>query len=604
MKKLKNKSNQTRQVHPLLARIVNFYNAGQHPLARNLYPSLLQTDRKTLAALPYNAVVLSELAGVEFHAHNQDNAFNLLKLAIDLNGQVAAWHCNLGKLYLQNLHYQEALAACQHALKIEPMLEDGHFNAGVAYWHMGRLHQAIDCFKRVIDLNPNNATAHSNLGSIFFSLLKYNEAIENLHKSITLAPDNPVYFSSYLTALHYLKDVSLNHLYAEHLKFGERFEPASSRRFPNTPDPLRKLRIGYLSADFRSHPIAYFTEAVLKAHDKKTVEVYCYSDVTTPDENTRRLMPLAHWRTTANLSDAALTQQICKDGIDILLDMAGHTAHNRLPLFAGRAAPIQVSWIGYFDTTGLASMDYLLADDIMVPQNTAQRFTESVYRLPGGFLCYQPQPHMPEPSPPPVSTCGYITFGCFNNLNKINENVITVWSQLLNRLPNARLVLKCKTLRDIKIREIYHGLFANQGIAANRIELRGPSPHVDMLEEYADIDIALEPFPYSGGTTTVEALYMGVPVITLAGSAFVGRLSASILTSIGLDELVTDNVDEYIERIIDLASQPAKLAQLRFSMRDRISKSPLGDADLFTRNLETAFRDMWQQWCAAQTLNP
>lgn len=604
MKKQKKQSPQIRQVHPILVNIVNHYNAGQHQLARNLYPSLLQIDRKTLTALPYNAVVLSELAGAEFHAHHQDNAFNLLKLAIDLNGQVATWHCNLGKLYLQKLQYQEALAACQHALKIEPTLVEGHFNAGIAYWHMGRLYQAIDCFKRVIDLDPDNATAYSNLGGIFFSLLKYDEAIENFHKSITLAPDNPNYFSSYLTALHYLKDVSLDHLYAEHLKFGEQFEPASASRFPNTPDPSRKLRIGYLSADFRAHPIAYFTEAVLKAHDKKTVEVYCYSDVTTPDDNTRRLMPLAHWRTTATLSDAALAEQIGKDGIDILLDLAGHTAHNRLPLFARRAAPIQVSWIGYFNTTGLVNMDYILADDIMVPQNTAQRFTESVYHLPGGFLCYQPQPHTPEPSPPPVSTRGYITFGCFNNLNKINVDVIAVWSRLLNRLPDARLVLKCKTLRDLKIREIYHGLFANNGIAANRVELRGPSPHVAMFEEYADIDIALDPFPYSGGTTTVEALYMGVPVITLAGSAFVGRFSASILTSIGLGDLVTDNVDAYIERIIDLASQPEKLAQLRFSMRGRINNSPLGNADLFTRNLETVFRDMWQQWCAAQTFKP
>jgi predicted O-linked N-acetylglucosamine transferase (SPINDLY family) len=299
-------------------------------------------------------------------------------------------------------------------------------------------------------------------------------------------------------------------------------------------------------------------------------------------------------------SERRLEGQIHDDRIDLLVDLAGHTAGNRLPLFGRRVAPVQVTWMGYFDTSGLAEMDYLLADPVLVPADSRQPFREEVWRLPGSYLCYRPPDYVPPITPPPVEQAGHLTLGCFNNLTKVNREVVAVWGEILRRLPDARLLLKNRTLADPQMRDRCQALFAAHGVSGERLDLRGPSTHPELLACYQEIDIALDPFPYSGGTTTCEALSMGVPVVTMVGANLVNRVSASFLTAVGLEALVADSPDSYADTVVALAAEPQLLAGLRQELRARMAASTLGDPARFERNLRAAYRAMWRRWCTGE----
>ena len=371
--------------------------------------------------------------------------------------------------------------------------------------------------------------------------------------------------------------------------------------FANPRDPGRRLRVGYVSPDFRRHSVSYFLEPLLAAHDRAGFEIFCYAEVIQPDEVTARLQRHAdHWLITAGMPDDALAARIRADGIDILIDLAGHTAGNRLPLFARRPAPIQATWLGYPNTTGLPAIDYRLADAISDPPGWGDALaSETLLRLPGGFLCFGPPVHAPPPGVPPCLAAGAVTFGSFNNPAKISLPTIESWSAILKRLPDARLLLKSRQLVDAMTWVLLRTRFAERGIPANRVDMLGfQADTVSHLEVYHRVDIALDPFPYNGATTTCEALWMGVPVVTLAGDRHAARVGASLLSRVGLDGLIAASRDEYVERAVDLAGDRERLAALRSTLRPDMAASSLCDATAFARGVEAAYRGIWERWQA------
>ena len=371
----------------------------------------------------------------------------------------------------------------------------------------------------------------------------------------------------------------------------------------NDPAPERRLRVGYVSADLRRHPVAFFVEPILRSHDRAAIEPVCY-DVSAQDDDMkqhlRHLVPA--WRSVAGLSDGALADAIRADGIDILVDLSGHTPGNRLLTFARKPAPVQVTAIGYVATTGLATMDYRLTDPWCDPaERDDAHYSEALWRLPFGFNCYTAPQGLPEPGPAPLATRGFVTFGSFNNLDKISAEVLDVWGEVLRQVDGSRLLLKTKTLSQGAVRRQILERLAGHGIAPERVDLVEWSPTLrSHFEAYRGMDIALDPFPYNGTTTTCEALMMGIPVIALSGDRHAARVSASILARLDLAALTASDKADYVARAATLAARPETIASLRASLRARLIRSPLADAAGYTRGLEAAYREMWRRWCATQ----
>ncbi len=392
-------------------------------------------------------------------------------------------------------------------------------------------------------------------------------------------------------------------IYREHCRWGQMLEkriPETSC-FNNITDPERRLRIGYVSADFRMHSVAFFLEPLLANRDTGQFEVICYSEVGWADEMTANLRSLSDgWRDTRGLSDSGVHSMIQADSIDILVDLAGLTYGNRLEVFAMKPAPVQVNYLGYAGTTGLSRMDYRITDNLPDPPGDSDRYhTETLIRLPQCFLCYKPPPASPPVSPLPSQTSGHVTFGSFNDLSKVTPDVVGVWAEILKLVPGSRCVCKARRLRDASIRARYHELFSSHGISSDRIDLLGQVESITAhLELYSRVDIALDTFPYNGTTTTCEALWMGVPVVGIRGERHISRVGLSLLLNLGLDELVADDTQGYIATALGLVNNPGYLSELRSGLRERMAASPVCDAMNFTRQLEYAYRDMWRTYCA------
>ncbi|HEY5293724.1 MAG TPA: peptide-binding protein, partial [Burkholderiales bacterium] len=399
---------------------------------------------------------------------------------------------------------------------------------------------------------------------------------------------------------NYDPDCSPEQAAAEHRRWAEQVAaPHYPKfvRFDNDRDAERPLRIGYVSPDLRRHPVSAIFAPILAAHDRSRVEVTCYYNYSGEDVVTLRLKSLAaRWRSVAGIDDDALCRQIRADRIDILVDLAGHTMHNRLLAFARKPAPIQVSWLGYFNTTGLATMDYFVSDPWSSPAGQERYYVESLLRLPHTRFCYEPPEYMPEVSPLPAQTNGHVTFGCLNNLAKLNDKVLALWAEVLRAIPAATLLIQAAALDDAPNRVRFGKLCERHGIEPARLALRGFVPIERSSASYAEIDIALDPFPFSGGMTSLEALWMGVPVITLAGETIACRQSASMLMNLGLPELIAENAEQYVANALRIARDLPRLTELRAGLRARFAASPLMDYAGFTRSLEAAYRDMWRAW--------
>ena len=552
--------------------------------------------------------VYNNLGNVLMALGHIEDAVAKFQTALKLRPDYVEAYSNLGNALQKKKAFGDAIRCYQSALNYDPNYFKAYNNLGNAYQQNGELSRAVDCYQNALQLQPDYAEAHNNLGNVRVEMGKIPEALESYQKALELDPSFAVARSNLLLTLNYQSNGDLSSGYHSARDWWQDHgRPVyKSVKHKNSVEPLRRLKIGYVSPDFRQHSVSFFFLPLIQHHNRQLVEVFCYSDVKSSDDVTGKIMASAdEWRPISGLPDEAVAGQVRKDSIDILVDLAGHTAENRLLVFAYKPAPVQITWLGYPDTTGMPVMDYRLTDEIADPVGEADKYhSETLIRLPDGFLCYQPPDDAPHVSQLPACKAGGITFGSFNNLPKINEAVIGLWSRLLQQMSDSCLLLKSRQFADDHVRQRFLGLFSANGVASERIRLLPRTPSTaGHLALYHQVDIGLDPFPYNGTTTTCEALWMGVPVITLRGNRHAGRVGTSILTRVGLEDLIAESEAQYVEIGIELAKDLDGLKKLRAEMRPRMQASPLCGGKNFAGKMEKAFRGMWQSWCGL-TNNP
>lgn len=509
---------------------------------------------------------------------------------------------NLGVAQLELAQRRDAIASFRRATELAPAIPEAHNILGVALLDDGRIAEAEAALRTALQHRPDFAAAHDNLGRTYRAQAKLKEAIAEYRAALKTAASATTH-SNLLYALNLAAEVSPEEIAAEHREWGRRYaEPLAQNGKSREVDrsPGRKLRVGFVSPDFVNHAVAYFFEPLLAHRDRNEWEVFCYSDAAVPDRVTQRLSGLSdHWRDTSIVSDQNLDEIIRSDAIDVLVDLAGHTAHHRLLVFARKPAPVQVTWLGYPNTTGLTAIDYRITDAISDPPGDTDRWhTEKLRRMPRAFSCYQPPMDSPAVAPLPAVKAGCVMFGSFSNIAKVSEPCIALWAKVLNRVPGSHLLLKSRGLGDETFAARLRGEFRKFGIAAERIELDAnlvsTSEH---LRGYERVDIALDPFPYNGTTTTCEALWMGVPVVTLEGKTHVARVGASLLTRLGRPEWIAKTRDAYVERAVSLAADLERLKTIRGELRSQMAGSALCDAAGFAQEMAAAVREMWRGYC-------
>jgi predicted O-linked N-acetylglucosamine transferase (SPINDLY family) len=502
-------------------------------------------------------------------------------------------------LYHQNKH-DEAIACYRRALEANPGDAEIHYNLGVALAKKGALDEAIASYREALRLNPDSAETRDNLANTYLRRGELDEALACYREACRLGPKRAAAtYSNLLFSLNYHPAWTPQAIFEEHRHWGETYAPRPEKQpaHGNSREPERRLRIGYVSADFREHSVAFFIEPVLTQHDRERFEIYCYAQVAAPDAVTGRLKQLAaHWRPIVGLDDRQAADRIRADKIDILVDLSGHTAGNRLGVFAHRPAPVQASFIGYPNTTGLPAMDYRIVNPWIAPPGSEVYFTEKLVYLPSP-PCFRPAADCPPVNVPPALDSGRVTFGCFNNLAKLAPPVIALWAAVLQAVSGSRLMLKSQPFNDAGTRDLFHARFAAHGVGPERLLLRGSDPLREYLRCFNDVDIALDPFPYNGGTTTYHALWMGVPVVALEGRNSVSRIGYGVLATLGLKELAAKTPADYVTIAAGLAADPGRLQALRASLRERMRASPLTDGKRYTAALEKLYRDIWGNWC-------
>ena len=513
-------------------------------------------------------------------------------------GEVKALN-GLGVVLQRLGRFEEAGSCYQEAVRIDPRYQDAQVNLALLLKDHGRLCAAERQLTHALALQPDAVRLCYNLANVLQLQGRSVDAVAAYRETLRLDPDHLDARQNLLFALHYSSRFSDGQIFAEHLAATQRgiFHPDRVLRASggSAPPAGRRIRIGYFSPDFRNHAVACFIEPIMAHHDKNRFEVYCYANTARPDQTTQRLMGLAEgWRDIYRVGDEEAARLIAADRIDILVDLAGHTSGNRLPLFARKPAPIQVTWIGYPDTSGVPGMDFRITDRHADPPGTTEQFhSERLIRLERAFCCYLPPQSSPAVGALPLLAAGRVTFGSFNNLAKVTPEVIALWARVLLTVPGSRLLMKCPPLGDAELCARILELFRGEGVAPERIELHpgNPSP-AEHLAQYGRVDIALDTYPYNGTTTSCEALWMGVPVVSLAGTRHASRTGVSILTNCGLAHLVAQSADEYLCIAGALARDPGKLQELRAGLRGRIASSPLMNGAEVTRELEAAFVGM------------
>jgi protein O-GlcNAc transferase len=490
----------------------------------------------------------------------------------------------------------------RRVLRLDPFNEQAMSNLSALSGHAGEASPSLTASKRAVALRPDAAGLYGNLGGAWITACLPAAAAAAYGRAATIEPKRSRWLSNRLMSLQY-SGISPLSLAAEHRRFDAMYGRswAGAWRAPsNSPDPDRPLRIGYVSPDFRQHVVMRFFQPLLTAHDRAAVTVVCYSDVVNPDRVTEQAAAAADlWRDTEKWSDEKLANAIRTDGVDILVDLAGHSAGRRMGVFARRPAPLSVTWLGYPDTTGLSSIDYRITDAVADPDGDADALaSETLLRLPSGFLCYAPPQNAPLPTlrrndEGPV-------FGSFNNLAKVGTETVALWSAVMKAVPAARLMIKARSLADAGVAARFRAAFADIGVAGDRLILSGwEARAADHLAAYRHVDLALDPFPYNGTTTTCEALWMGVPVATLRGERHAARVGAGILRQVGLDELVAESPAQFVHIVSSLSRDAGRLSMLRTGLRDRMAASSLTDAAGFARRMENAYRRIWRRWCAS-----
>ncbi len=519
---------------------------------------------------------------------------------------------NLGTICFETDQYREAEQHYRNALKLlttAALTQHGdiiHTHLGLVAMKIGRLDDAEREFKESIILNPGNYQSYVNLALAHKALGKLEEALDCLRNAIAIDADQPTTFSNYLITMLYDTRFKREEIYAEHKRYGELFErPLGSLTSPplNNKNPTRKLRIGYVSADFWTHVVNFFFEPILAEHDKTKFHVTCFSNNNKVDSSTSRLMKLAdNWVMCKDLTDSELTARIQKEKIDILIDLSGHTGDNRLPVFASRAAPVQMTWIGYASTTGLSNMDYRISDEHLDPLGvTDDIHSEVVLRLPGTGAAFNADPNSPEINILPSLNSPKFIFACLNGIYKINRDVVSLWAEILHDVPNGMLMLG--NASDTTATTRMEKLFVDAGIDPSRLIFKPRLAQIDYLRLHHEIDLALDTFPYCGGTTTWHSVWMGVPVVTLAGDTPVSRCGVAVLRPIGLVEYIASSKKQYVEIAIAAAKNPSMLAKTRTDLRNRIRANSAQNPLVITKNVEGFYRAAWEAWCNGRKLS-
>jgi len=561
----------------------------------------IHCSEQAVSIMPASIQALDNLALGYHQAGRIEEACSVLERRLALDPHHRDTVLRLAQGLRSTGQTERAIDVYRQYLRMHPEDTELHMKLGIACEFTGELSHAEAHYRRTLELQPGSSGAMQNLANVLSAQGRTAEAIAAYRGALELDPGNAIARSNYLLNLHYEPDCSVQDIYREHV---ERMHHAGAadhgRTFGNETDPQRPLRIGFVSPDMRTHSVAYFFEALLESMDAGEFASYCYADVPLPDATTARLRRLStHWRDIAGADTGAVCNRIRSDRIDILVDLAGHTSSRNLAVFASRPAPVQVTWLGYPDTTGLRNMDYRVTDRIADPVGDSTPGTERLLRLDGCLLCYRPPADAPAVAALPAVLNGYITFGSFNNLAKVNDRVLALWAGLLGQVADARLYLKNPSFTDEATRTACREKLAGLGIAPDRISLAGRTrTTAEHLQLYSGIDIGLDTFPYNGTTTTCEALWMGVPVVTKTGAAHAGRVGASLLNAVGhAGWCATDDAD-YLRIAAGLAGDMDALARIRSRLRDDMRQSMLCDPPDFARRFTRALRDVWVKHCA------
>ncbi|MGD1276181.1 MAG: tetratricopeptide repeat protein [Tepidisphaeraceae bacterium] len=612
-------------IEQLLELAMSRHQAGQLADAEALYRRILQSE-------PQDADVIQLLGMACFQLGRREEGLSLVQLSAQLNPQAAECHYNLGTIlsdlgrhsdailsfrqavalkpdYVGAFHrlglslrslgqWDEAEAALRRTIELCPAFVEAHNNLATVLRAQGDVDQSITVYHRALEMSPDRAEIYTNLGNALKDQGNLADAIASYRRATELQPDNPTASSNLAFALWYDPKLDSAAILEGHRQWDRRHaQPlgAAIRPHDNDRDPNRRLKIGYVSADFRGHAAAFCLVPLLAHHDHAAFEVFCYSGSPLRDAFTDRLTQCADtWRECSHLSDEELAATIRADGIDLLMDLSMHTSGNRLLAFARKPAPVQVCWLAHAGTTGLEAMDYRLTDPYLDPPGQSDSFySERSVRLPDSFWCFDPLTDQPLPNPTPALQNGFITFGCLNNFCKVNDGVLSLWSKVLKAVPHSRLLLNCPDgAPRQRVRERLE-------IAPDRLLFVARQPRPLYLQTYHRIDLCLDTLPYNGAITSLEALWMGVPVLSQLGRTVVGRAGWSLLSNLGLSELCAGSEARFVQLAVAWAGDLPRLANLRATLRDRLKRSPLMDAARFARNVEAAYRAMWRQWCAS-----
>ncbi len=578
--------------------LILLYKTGQ-------FLALENQSQQLIERFP-DAGIIWKLLAASLGKQGKDALPALLKTAEFLPDDAETQN-NLGIIFEDRGQHESALASYNHALRLKPDFAEAHYNLGNTFIELGRIDEAISSYRNALKYQPEHAVIHSNLGAALQDLGRHDEAVLSYRRVLELMPDYNDTRSNLLFAMNSSSSFSVGACLEEAGRYGTAVAKKVRGKFnfwQCDPQPP-KLRVGFVSGDLRKHPVGYFLENLITHLDLAHVELIAYSTIDHADELTLRIQPyFSKWRVIFGMNNQAAAQQIHLDGVHILFDLAGHTAKNRLPVFAWKPAPVQCTWLGYFASTGVAEMDYLLADETSIPQPHQVNFTEAIWYLPDTKQCLtQPNVDMPC-SPPPALANKQITFACFQRLTKIEDAVLKLWQKILARLPDARLHLACKELDDEQAKSHMMLRLQNSGFNSTQIVMSGAiDSWQGYMARYNEIDIMLDTSPYTGTTTTCEALWMGVPTITLAGDSFLSRHGASVVSAASLPDWIARDEDDYVAKAIAFAGDLPKLAALRAGLREQVRVSPLFDAPRFARNFEAALWGMWQNWRMQQGIN-
>ena len=528
-----------------------------------------------------------------------DEAVVCYRQALALKPGFAEAHNNLGNALKDQRKLEEAVACYRQAIALKPGYAAAYNNLGITLHVQGKLEEAVACYRQALALKPEYTAAYSNLGNVFKDQGALSEALSCYHRALEIEPKFVQAHSALVYLLYFCPEYDASKIYETHRLWNQQHAlPLATHIRPHSNDraPDRRLRVGYVSPDFRGHVVGYNLLPLFREHDHLQFEIYGYANVPCEDAITKRFQGYADaWRNVAGLNDEQLAQLIVQDRIDILVDLTLHMANNRLLVFARKPAPVQVTFAGYPGTTGLTTMDYRLTDRYLDPPGCPDLdYSEESIRLPNSFWCYDPLTNEPAVNALPALEQGYVTFGCLNNFCKVNTPVLKLWAQILQALEHSRLILLAKegSHRQEMLRQL-----EQEGITSDRITFVAQQPRHQYLELYHQIDMGLDTFPYNGHTTSLDSFWMGVPVVTLVGQTVVGRAGLSQLTNLGLPELIAETPEDFVRIAIELSRDLSRLNKLRATLRERMQNSPLMDALRFARNIEAAYRSMWYRWC-------